>query len=192
MCQIFANTHSAIQLANAFSNAENVHQTVNITSAVMQSPTAGKKRRQGSGDCNEMEIATTTHTLQPLVNTNHLENVGKPFCVKSSISKGFQTSTITLTTPTSGPTTSTQLRQPDSPTIQENQRPDPFELWLSAVNERLNATMNYHFSGKPAPIIFYISLVQYEFKKIIQIIYHNVTFKTNSWLLLLCRNISKN
>lgn len=40
-----------------------------------------------------------------------------------------------------------------------NQIMDIFDLWLSGVNERLNAAMNYQFSEKPDPAVYYISTV---------------------------------
>ena len=168
MCQIFANAQNAIQLQCGFSNAENVHQTVNITNAILASPNNGKKRKHGSGDLimdDTSTIITSSHPVQPLVSTNHYDNSPKIICSKGTFTKAFQgTTMITYTTPITTTVSSshaTQLPQPFPSSESSSNSPaiEAFELWLSGVNERLNAAMNYQFSGKPEPFIYYISVV---------------------------------
>lgn len=157
-CQIFANAQNAIQLAGGYTNPDAVHQTISIsTSNMLGTPVStGKKRRQGSGSADTTaEIVTPVHTVQQtqIFTTGHIELANK----SSFASKGAITGTITATFPaqpcSSGPTPPTINTEPEQPI------PDVFDIWLSGVNERLNAAMNYHFDGKPEPFVYYISTV---------------------------------
>ncbi|ODM88395.1 hypothetical protein Ocin01_18284, partial [Orchesella cincta] len=157
VCQIFTNAQNAIQLASAFSNSENMHQTVNIANtAVLTSPNSGgiKRRRHVSND-GTMEVATLSATHI----TNHYEIANKPSPLKGSIvNKGFKNQTITFTTPA----TTTVSPTPTPPLSSEHEFNSPatvdgFDRWLAQVNERLNTAMNFQFSGKPEPIVYFIS-----------------------------------
>jgi len=164
VCQIFTSAQNAIQLANAFSNSENVHQTVNITNSAVLTANCGggRKRRHGSND-DGIEVATlsATHSVHPLTVTNHYEIVNKPPSGKGAlVNKVFQTQNITYTTPATSvsptpPLPSPTELDPNSPVV------DGFDRWLAQVNERLNTAMNYQFSGKSEPIVYYISSVSY-------------------------------
>ncbi|ODM98617.1 hypothetical protein Ocin01_08053, partial [Orchesella cincta] len=162
VCQIFTNAQNAIQLASAFSNSENMHQTVNIANtACLHHLILVDQKKTSCFNDGTMEVATlsATHSVHPLTVTNHYEIANKPSPLKGSIvNKGFQSQTITFTTPA----TTTVSPTPTPPLSSEHEFNSPatvdgFDRWLAQVNERLNTAMNFQFSGKPEPIVYFIS-----------------------------------
>ncbi|CAL8115330.1 unnamed protein product [Orchesella dallaii] len=168
VCQIFTSAQNAIQLATAFSNSENVHQTVNLANSTVltSSNCGGLKRRRHISNDGTMQVATlTTQSIHPLTVTNHNEITNKPSHTKGPVvNKGFQSHTITQITPNPAISPHPQTHPLPLPSELELSNPevDAFDRWLSQVNERLNTSMNYQFSGKPEPVVYFISNEYFE------------------------------
>lgn len=115
-----------------------------------------KKRRQGTDDVRNTLMDGSS--AQALTSTSNLFQTASPNLnpqMEGNFGKqGMKPSKLNSAAPSSVPATLI------SPTL-DSEMSEAFEFWLSGVNERLNAVMNYQFNGKPDSIIYYISTVRF-------------------------------
>lgn len=158
VCQIYASPDNEGQFgANGYPS---IYQTVNV----LPSFTGVRRWRQASGEGFMLDTissiastsATTSHHSVVTVTTNPMEK-GRVVLVAS---KGNNPSpaSATATIPSPSPKSSPQIPVYHSTeTSHISFSADEFNVWLCGVNERLNAAMNYEFTGKPDPLVYYIT-----------------------------------